>query len=69
MLYIIAAFVFLVLGIVFLLKPDLVWHITEEWKSYSSGDPSNLYLLSVRIGGVFLLIIAVAAAIIPFLPD
>jgi len=34
---------FIVLGIFVFLKPDLIWKITEQWKSYRADEPSDLY--------------------------
>lgn len=35
--------IFFVFGIFIFLKPDLMWKITEEWKSYRADEPSDLY--------------------------
>ena len=32
------------LGMFIFLKPDLVWKLTEEWKSYRADEPSEFYL-------------------------
>ena len=36
------------LGIFIFLKPDLVWKLTEEWKSYHTDEPSDLYLKTTK---------------------
>ena len=33
-----------VLGVFIFFKPDLVWKLTEAWKSYRADEPSELYL-------------------------
>lgn len=48
-----AGIVFIPCGIVMLLKPQWVYMLTELWKSSVMGEPSRLYLISTRIGGVF----------------
>ena len=38
-------------------KYELVYKITESWKSYSSSDCSDLYKISCQIGGIITFII------------
>ena len=48
-----AAVVFLFIGLFLFLRPDLFWKLTEQWKSYSADEPSDLYrirTLFVRAG-------------------
>ena len=45
-MYLIIGIIFLVFGIVLLLKPRLFYDITESWKSNVTGDPSDLYIFS-----------------------
>ena len=33
----------LALGIFMFFRPDLVWKLTERWKSYRADEPSDLY--------------------------
>ena len=56
-MYLIIGIIFLVFGIVLLLKPRLFYDITESWKSNVTGDPSDLYIFSTRFGGVVLSLI------------
>lgn len=35
--------IFFVFGIFIFLKPDLIWKITDEWKSYRADKLSDLY--------------------------
>lgn len=58
--------IFLLLGILFFLKPDLIWKITEEWKSYSADEPSDLYMKSTKFGGILFAILGVIVIILPF---
>lgn len=39
-------------GIVMMISPTSIWKMTESWKSNDATEPSGLYLLSTRIGGV-----------------
>ena len=38
-------------------KYELVYNITESWKSYSSSDCSDLYKISCQLGGIITFII------------
>lgn len=49
------------------LKPDLVWKLTEKWKSYGADKPSDFYLKSTRFGGALFVAFGVALMILPFL--
>lgn len=40
------------LGMFIFLKPDLVWKLTEEWKSYRADEPSEFYLKTTKISGI-----------------
>lgn len=47
--------IFFALGIFIFLKPDLIWKITEEWKSYSADEPSELYIKSTKFEVLYFL--------------
>ncbi len=51
---------FIILGLVFFLKPALVWKLTEQWKSYGADCPSELYIKSSKFGGVILVLLGIA---------
>ena len=50
----------LALGIFMFFRPDLVWKLTERWKSYRANEPSDFYLLCTKIGGVIVMLIGIA---------
>ncbi|WP_372631802.1 DUF6199 family natural product biosynthesis protein [Cohnella sp.] len=57
-------FIFLMLiGALMLIKPNILWMITERWKSNDATDPSDLYLISTRFGGALCFIIGLAGMI------
>ena len=58
--------IFFALGIFIFLKPDLIWKITEEWKSYSADEPSELYIKSTTFGGALFTVFGIIIAILPF---
>ena len=58
--------IFFALGIFIFLMPDLIWKITEEWKSYSADEPSELYIKSTKFGGALFTVFGIIIAILPF---
>lgn len=61
-----AGIVFLALGAFLFFRPDLVWKLTEQWKSYRADEPSELYVISTKVGGVAFALCGVAAVVPPF---
>ncbi len=54
-------------GIFAFLRPDWVWKLTEQWKSYSADEPSDLYVASMKFGGVLMALAGIGAAVLPFI--
>ena len=52
----------LVLGTAMVLKPYFFWYISNFW-STKGGEPTNLYLWSVRISGIVLWGIAIGIVV------
>ena len=52
MMIIVGSIFVLIAGVVMLCFPNTVYDITEGWKSYASSEPSDLYLIHTRIGGI-----------------
>lgn len=63
-MYIVLGIVIAILGAFMLVKPEAVYALTESWKSNTSGEPSDFYLLSTRIGGGIFLVMGLAGAIV-----
>ncbi len=55
------------LGIFIFWRPDLVWKLTEEWKSSYADEPSDLYLKSTRFGGTLLALTGIIMIILPLI--
>ena len=66
-MYILCGIIFLIIGFVMLRFPELIYEVTESWKSYSSGEPSDLYRLSTRVGGVAFIVVGIACIIVAFI--
>ena len=56
----------LIVGVLMRCFPDVVYSITESWKSKSSSEPSGLYKLHIRIGGIACLLVGIAGLIANF---
>jgi hypothetical protein len=58
--------IFLILfGLLMLIKPNILWMITESWKTDGATEPTNYYIFSVRLGGI-LFILAGIGGIVAF---
>ena len=68
MLYAIIGLVLIGIGITMLVKPQLVYELTESWK-HDGGvyEPSRLYVWSTRFGGVMFILAGICGMIVPFL--
>ena len=55
------------LGMFIFLKPDLVWKLTEEWKSYRADEPSEFYLKVAKIGGISFTLFGIIMITLPFI--
>ena len=51
--------ILLALGILMVAAPRLLWKV-EHFLSVTGGAPSELYLLAMRLGGIFFILAAVA---------
>ena len=53
------------LGMFLFLKPDLIWKLTEEWKSYRADEPSEFYLKTTKIGGITFALFGIIMIMLP----
>lgn len=65
--YYLTGILFIALGIFLFTKPDLLWKLTEQWKSYYADEPSDLYRLSTKIGGACFGILGIVIIVLPFI--
>lgn len=52
-------------GFFIFLKPELVWHLTERWKSYRADGASVLYIKTQKIGGIAFIIFGLFLIVFP----
>lgn len=62
-MHILLAIAISIFGAAMLIKPEIIYKITESWKSNTTGEPSDFYILSTRIGGGFFILVGIAGAI------
>lgn len=60
---IVVSLIFIVIGLTMIFNTKLFWKITESWKSQGSYDPSDLYLVQVKFGGVMFFLVGMAGVI------
>jgi uncharacterized membrane protein HdeD (DUF308 family) len=61
------AVILLIVGLLMLIKPKIVWQISEKWKSYSAEEPSNSYIESIRFGGIMFILAGIANLVVFFI--
>ena len=65
-MFLIAGLALLCIGAFMLLVPEMVFELQKSWKSYSASEPSDLYILSTRIGGGLFSLMGAAAVVVQF---
>lgn len=50
-----------VIGGIMLIKPKIMWRVSESWKIKTNAEPTELYMILVRIGGCILAIGGICA--------
>lgn len=59
--------ILLIIGIIMLFCPGIIYELTEKWKSNTSAEPSGLYRLHIRIGGIVCTLVGAAGVVTYFL--
>lgn len=57
---------FIAMGLFMFFKPELIWKLTEQWKSYRADCPSDIYTISTKIGGLVFLAVGIIVLILVF---
>ena len=63
-MYIALSIVVLLIGILIVLKPKIVYNLTQKWRSANNSEPSALYIFVIRFWGVLFVLLGIAALII-----
>lgn len=61
---IILSILLILFGLLMIVRPGAIWTITENWKSNDATEPSNLYILSTRLGGVMFTLAGVGGIVV-----
>lgn len=64
---ILGGIVFAAIGLFIFLKPDLIWALTERWKSDRAEGPSAFYLKSTKFGGVLFVLLGIVMIVLPLI--
>lgn len=65
-MYLLIGVILFILGIIMIISPKLFFTISESWKNDSGTEPSGLFIISTRFGGVLFTIVGIAGVIIQF---
>ena len=63
---ILAGIAIFLLGLFMVLFPYKYWKFFEGWKNKSGAEPTNRYIIGVRIGGCVYMIVALIAFVCTF---
>ncbi len=59
-----AAIFLIAFGLLMVFKPQLMWTISESWKSSGASGPSSFYIHSMRFGGILCTLAGIAAGVV-----
>ena len=66
-MYILLSILLILGGLLMLFFPDLVYDLSESWKSNRSAEPSDFYRFSTRFGGVMFILVGIGGLFVPFM--
>ena len=56
-----------IFGAALIWKPQVFYELTESWKHDGGSEPSNLYILSTRFGGVMCALVGIGGMVCVFI--
>ena len=63
-MYILLGILLALLGLAMMFCPGAMYGLLESWKHDGSSEPSRLYLLNMRLGGVIFTLVGIGGALI-----
>lgn len=63
-MYILLSILLAICGIMMICKPRLIYDLTESWKHDGTSEPSDFYMMNIRIGGCIFAIVGVLGAVV-----
>ncbi|CAJ1314512.1 DUF6199 family natural product biosynthesis protein [Paenibacillus nuruki] len=61
----ILSIILVIIGILMLIRPSIVWMVTEQWKSNGATEPSTFYSWMIRGVGVVFVVLGVLGLTVP----
>lgn len=56
-------------GLLMILRPTIIWFLLESWKSNDATEPSDMYIISTRFGGILCTLAGAGGVIALFILD
>lgn len=56
-----------IIGITMIIKPNIIWFVTESWKSNDATEPTHLYIWSTRFGGIMITLAGIGGVVANFI--
>jgi hypothetical protein len=66
-MYFLLGVIFFALGFLMIFAPKAYFDITQGWKNNSDTDPSSMFILNTRFGGIVFVIAGIVAVIVQFI--
>lgn len=63
----IAGVILIIVGMTMIVKPAMVWLVTESWKTNDGSEPSDFYIWSTRFGGIMVTLAGIGAILVTVL--
>ena len=58
-MFLLGGILLIIIGVLMFCFPNVVYSITELWKSDYSGEPSDAYKIHIRIRSIFILFVGI----------
>lgn len=55
--------ILIIIGIIMIVKPSIIWLISESWNSSDGTEPSDFYTWSTRFGSILVTIAGIGGII------
>ncbi|WP_348636737.1 DUF6199 family natural product biosynthesis protein [Paenibacillus hunanensis] len=55
----------IIIGLLMLIKPSIVWTVTEQWKSNDATEPSTFYTWMIRVVGIVFVVVGILGLTVP----
>lgn len=66
-MYIFIGIILAIIGLVMIIFPRTFYQFTQSWKNDTSSEPSHIYVIGTKFGGIMVTIVGVLSIIAQFL--